>query len=135
MAFLQWSEKYSVNVGEIDGQHRALIEMINSLHEALLARKGREAQQTIVNKMVEYAHSHFQTEEKYMQQFHFIGYQAHKFEHDHFKKKALELKERLETTGFVLTLEILNFLKDWLQNHILVSDKTYASHFNDHGLY
>jgi hemerythrin len=35
MAFIDWKPEYSVGHAEIDQQHRKLVEIINSLYEAM----------------------------------------------------------------------------------------------------
>jgi len=134
VAYFDWSSDLSVNVQEIDDEHRKLVDMVNSLNGAMLARKGREAQKATIDAMVDYAATHFATEERYMQAFRYQGYQAHRVEHEKFTAKALELKARADRAGFILTLEIVDFLKAWLQNHIRGTDKRYQSCFNEHGL-
>lgn len=135
MAYINWSEDFSVKVREIDAQHKTLVEMINQLHQSMLDNRGIEAQKTIIEKMVEYANVHFESEEKHMRRLAYPGYQQHKTEHVHFAEKAFELQKRFNDTGFVLTLEILSFLRNWLQEHILVIDKQYSHHFNENGVY
>jgi len=132
--YFEWTEALSVGVREIDAQHRKLVEMVNALNEAMLARAGREAQKAVIDGMVDYAATHFATEEKYMQS---TGYQAlstHRVEHERYTAKALDLKTRVQKAGFVLTLEIVDFLKDWLTNHIQKTDKAYQKCLVEHGI-
>jgi len=135
MAYITWSKDFSVNVREIDVQHKLLVEKINQLHQSLLDNKGREAQKIIIQEMTDYANVHFETEEKYMRSLNYPAYQLHKAEHEKFAEKAYELQMRINRTGYVLTLEILSFLKNWLQEHILGTDKQYSAFFNENGVH
>ena len=134
MAYIDWKDSYCVQVKEIDRHHKMLVLMINTLHQALMENKAREAQKRTVDQMISYAANHFAVEENYMLKCNFPGYRDHKTEHEQFTAKALDLQGRMDKAGFVLTLELLNFLKDWFQNHILVVDKKYAGHINSFGL-
>jgi hemerythrin len=134
MAYFEWTSDLSVNVKEIDDEHGTLVGMINTLNDAMLSQKGRAQQKVTIDAMVDYASTHSAREERYMQSFHYQGYQSHRVEHQKFTAKALELKTRADRDDFILTLEIMNFLKAWPQNHIMGTDKHYQACFNEHGL-
>lgn len=126
MAVLTWSESYAVGIREIDQQHKRLIQMINDLHDALVAERGQQALSQIVDRMADYTVYHFATEESLLKDHGYPQYGAHKHEHEAFTAKTRDLKNRLAGKRFVLTLEVIHFLRDWLSDHILVNDKKYA---------
>ena len=66
MALLTWQEKYSVGIKEIDNQHKQLIDMINELNDAMLAKRGKEVLMSVLNKLAAYCVTHFTNEEKMM---------------------------------------------------------------------
>ena len=134
MALIQWHDNLSVNVAEIDRQHQQLIEMINELHAAMSQGKGREAVGSIISRLVGYATTHFQTEEKYFEKFGYPDTPAHKQEHTDFSNKVAEFREGFASGKMRLSIEVMNFLSDWLKHHIQVVDKEYAPFFNQNGL-
>ncbi len=134
MALVTWSDKYSMNIKEIDGQHQQLVKMINELHDAMLQAKSKEIVTDIIARMAEYTQYHFSTEEKYMKQFSYPQYATHKREHEKFIEQVSKFKKDYENGKAGLSYELMNFLKEWLVNHIESSDKKYAPLFNAKGL-
>lgn len=134
MAFVEWNKSFSVNVLEIDGQHLKLVEMLNEIHEAMQEGKGSSVVGKIVDEMIDYAQSHFATEEYYFEKFKYPKAQEHTREHLEFVKRVSAMKQDAEKGKHGLSIEVMLFLKDWLLNHIKGSDKQYSSFFNAHGL-
>ncbi|OGQ78630.1 MAG: hemerythrin [Deltaproteobacteria bacterium RIFOXYA12_FULL_58_15] len=134
MAIIGWQDAFSVGIEEIDAQHRKLIDIINNLHEAMRDKKAKGILGDIVNEMADYATLHFATEEKYLVAFGYPEIVVHESEHNAFTKKVADLRERLAQGTLVLSLEVITFLRDWLTNHILSSDKKYAPFLNSKGL-
>jgi hemerythrin-like metal-binding protein len=69
-----------------------------------------------------------------MQKFSYLGLPAHQKAHEEFRVKTRDLHERVRAGEFVLSFEIVQFLSDWLQKHILVVDMKYTSLFAEKGL-
>ncbi len=135
MALIQWSDSFSVDVAEIDMQHRRLIDMINELNEAMRQGKGNDQLGDTVRGLYGYAALHFNTEEKYFDTFGYPAAAAHKKEHADFTEKVAEFRDGFEKGRVGLTVQVLNFLSQWLQNHIQGSDRQYGPFFNRKGLH
>jgi len=120
---IQWNESLSVGVKEIDEQHQSLVEMINSLYEAMKGKEDKDFIKSLVTKLKNYAIYHFDTEENYMQKHQYIAFADHKAKHKDFCIKVFEIENSIKSSQNSVSMEILNFLTDWLINHINSTDK------------
>jgi hemerythrin len=130
----QWTEELSVNIEEIDEQHKRLIKMINDFNKALKNGEGRAVVSKILTGMIKYSKIHFSLEEKYMKEFDFPGYDQHKIEHDAFISRTHHLMERHKTNPSAITLETISYLVNWLNHHIRGTDKRYSAFLNSKGI-
>ena len=131
---MRWSESLSVNIVEIDKQHQHLIGVVNDLHDAMGKGKGKEVLGKTFDGLIKYAEEHFLTEEKYFEQFGYPDTDSHKNEHTNFVIKLAEFKVRFDAGKENLTIELMNFLVNWLNNHLQTFDMQYRSFFNAQGL-
>ena len=134
MALIEWSSGLSVQVHEIDEQHKKLIGLINQLQDAMRTGKGKDLVGKTINELVRYTVNHFSTEEKYFDKFDYPDTAAHMDEHAKFIKEVSAFKKEFDEGRIGLTIKLMNFLSDWLRNHIMGSDKKYGPFFNEKGL-
>lgn len=133
MAIVEWDETLSVGVREIDAQHQGLLRLINELHEAMKEGKSRDILASLVSRLKDYARAHFSTEEKYMRQTAFPGFEEHRVQHDKFIEKVLDFELEM-SEGKTSPLEVARFLMDWYVRHVKGTDRKYAGHLQSHGI-
>jgi len=133
-AFFEWTDELSVGISEVDTQHKKLIAMINSLNEAIAEGRAREAIQKVIDELADYTVSHFGMEERYFKQYNYPEYTAHKGLHDRFVAKVNEAREGLTKGRAMIGRDIMIFLKEWLVEHIMKTDKRYAPFLRKHGV-
>jgi hemerythrin len=134
MAMVTWNDNLSVNVAEIDLQHKKLVGLINELFDAMKIGKGKDVTGKILDGLISYTATHFTQEERYFDKFGYPDKIKHKKEHSDFVQKVKEFKEGFDSGKVTLTIEVMNFLSDWLFKHIKVTDKNYSKFFNEKGL-
>ena len=129
-----WSEKLSVGIPSIDQQHKTLVDMINELNSAMINKKSRSVMLNIVDGLKQYVVTHFSAEEKLFDQFRYPETQPHKVIHQKFVEKVSEFEEALKSDQATVSIDVMNFLKDWLVEHIMGTDKQYGPFLKKHGV-
>ncbi|MFA6429943.1 MAG: bacteriohemerythrin [Patescibacteria group bacterium] len=132
-AFL-WKPEYSLGIKIIDEQHQQFIITINDLYQAIQARKTTEALADILTRLIEYSAYHFGTEEKYFAEFHYAETQIHVAAHDTFRRKMADLQSQASQNELAISFELIDYLEDWLVEHLSTMDRRYVECFHEHGL-
>ncbi|MDA8163495.1 MAG: bacteriohemerythrin [Desulfobacteraceae bacterium] len=126
MALLAWKEEYSVKIREIDEQHKKLVALINELNDAMSQGQAKAALENILGRLVSYAATHFANEERLMQTHGYPGFPEHKEKHEKMTAKVLSLQQEYRQGKMSLSIDVMSFLKNWLDKHILGTDMAYS---------
>lgn len=130
MSTFSWSEKYKVNVKEMDDQHRMLINLVGQLDEAMRKGKGKETLGLILGRVIDYTKVHFAAEERLMKAYGYPEFSEHRLIHEKMTAKVLEIEREYKSGKAMITLDVMKFLTEWLQKHIEGTDKKYGPFLN-----
>jgi len=122
MAFVQWNDALVTGHAEIDADHKKLVSYVNELHEALSKGKGKDVLGPILDKLIVYTRQHFAREEMVWAAGRYPQLATHKKQHADLLATVDDFKKQYDTGKILLTLEVMDFLGDWLTKHILGSD-------------
>lgn len=131
---IEWNKKHSIGISIIDEEHKNFINIVNSAFVATQYNNNQEKIENVLNEMIDFAWNHFKTEEFYMKEFNYAEYQLHKEEHLDFIHRTISYSERITKGNYKVSNEILEYLKQWLANHVQITDQKYRECFIKNGL-
>ncbi|MHC1791121.1 bacteriohemerythrin [Solidesulfovibrio sp.] len=134
MPLLEWGSSLEVGVGQIDAQHKALCDIVNRLHDAMIDGLPDTTLCEIVLELQQYTVEHFGLEERYMAHYAYPGQAAHRTEHQDFVGKATQMESDCRRGKFSKSMDMLNYLSTWLVTHVLGTDKKLGQFLNARGL-
>ena len=129
---IKWRDDYSVGVGIIDGQHRHFIKIADRLYRCI-TENNVKCYPEILKELQNYADFHFSTEERYFEEFKYGGAAEHKAEHDKLRARVSKFTHD-EGELLIDGYKLLEFLEEWLVNHLEKMDKKFATFLNKNGL-
>ncbi len=88
----------------------------------------------VLKGMTRFAQEHFKSEEKLMIEYGYPQLEQHRSQHQEFKGKVTELSKATTYGIDVVPQVLLEFLEQWLTQHILHEDMEYKLFFEKRGV-
>ncbi|OEJ13952.1 hemerythrin [Brachyspira hampsonii] len=128
--YIVWEDKYKVGYKRIDDQHLELIEIINDLHDCMDNKDSKDESlksqfKKALIKTVDYVAYHFSCEEKIMHAIKYNKIIEHSSYHREFAQTIFNYVKSYENGSLDAINNLVQYLKDWFLNHILVTDKKF----------
>ncbi len=100
----------------------------------LQVRASKQALAGILDGLAEYATTHFASEEEEMVRHKYPDYETHRGKHQAMLGKVGSLIEDYKRGKISLSREVSDFLRDWLNKHIVGTDQQYSCFMNNVGV-
>ena len=129
MPLITWSDELSIGIPEIDAEHQKLVAILNQLDEAMKTGRGTRIMGNILTQLVDYTGVHFSSEEKQMADADYPDLHLHESQHRQLVEKVERFQQDFIINHRRITRDMMQFLKYWLTNHILVDDKAFGKYY------
>jgi hemerythrin-like metal-binding protein len=132
MSLFKWSKAHSVYLPEIDAEHRAIFQLGDELHKAVLAGADSAVLQPILVNLRETTEQHFRHEERLMRAIHYTAFDWHKRQHDAVRKRAKAAARRVAGGDSAAAGELVEFLSEWQRGHMAVADRMMSARLRNY---
>ncbi|TWI68582.1 hemerythrin-like metal-binding protein [Desulfobotulus alkaliphilus] len=123
---MPWRSRLATSIKTIDDQHRELVRLINLLHKAMRLQKGAAELGGILKQLADYTVTHFAYEEELFARYGYPESRSHSKVHRDLVARVVGIQKDFESGKATVTMDLMDFLKDWLNTHILKTDMAYV---------
>jgi len=133
MSIVQWSDSFKIGEGEIDKEHWGLFALIHDLEDKLLQGAAETSIHATIDALEAYVNVHFEHEERAMRECDYPELEAHRRAHAALTFRVVQLKREYELAPESFDYEaMMEFLSNWLSEHILKLDMDFAIYHKGH---
>jgi hemerythrin len=122
MALLEWKEEYATGIDDVDDEHKDLIDVINRLHELLLADDAKLTVPAFFARLIEGVSAHFALEERIMGESEYPDLAAHREDHERLLDEMRELVQAFGQAEEVDSVDLAMRLEPWFSQHFATHD-------------
>lgn len=129
---IEWDEKYSVDVPEIDECQKQLMDMFNALIDVKTNKGEAKDVANLINEINDFSKIFFLKEEKILGRKGYPDFETHAKAHRRFTKKAIGLRREIAEDVDNLSIEDIVELRDWLVTHFESADTLFIPFLRIH---
>ncbi|MGB3391581.1 MAG: bacteriohemerythrin [Pseudaminobacter sp.] len=122
MALIEWKSHYSVGVEAVDHEHRELIDLINELHESLVAGAAQPDVTAFLGEIFRGISAHFALEERFMREHRYDQFDQHKQAHEQLLEDIRDIMDGYEADPEGASRQLSQRLDDWFTLHFKTHD-------------
>jgi len=131
---IQWKPEFSVQIPSIDNQHRSLVAIIGHLQMAMLEGRTKQVIEPLFKAMNQYTKFHFEYEEQLMAENGYADLAGHRREHARLVEQLEQLESKYVHGALQAGAPLMQFLRNWLFEHICAHDKEYSAYLREKGV-
>lgn len=100
----------------------------------MMLEQSREEIGHALDSLVDYTKTHFGYEERLFKKHGYPETQSHLAKRKKLVDQVVDFYSKFKNKEANVDMELLNFLQDWLKNHIMGTDKEYSEFLNSKGV-
>lgn len=120
---IEWCDQFNVGNTQINNEHQDLINLYNKMGETINLGKSTEQIVSVLSELTNYSLKHFKDEEEWMKEINYPDFEVHQREHKDFIYRIAMFNLSFSGLDEKMIYEIIFFLKEWIVNHLMISDK------------
>jgi hemerythrin len=122
MSLIEWNDEFNLGIEAIDSEHRALVELINALHDAMSAGAERADIVAGLSAIYTLVSEHFAREEALMRESRYMAYAEHKEDHEVLLDDLREILDDVRADGEYAEGRLSADLQYWFSDHFSTHD-------------
>ena len=131
---LQWHPEHSVGVAQLDNEHQKFFRLMRNLYDAMKMAANKTVIGALLGELYAYSATHMTHEEEILQKNNYPELEEHRREHLLFRERIRTYMDEFDSRHGTISLSLLQFLQEWLGNHIVTVDQRYVEFLRSKGV-
>jgi hemerythrin len=128
MSLIDWNDEFTLGIETVDSEHRALVTLINALHDTMSAHARRSDIVEGISRIHALVAAHFAREEAFMRKARYMAYAEHKEDHEVLLDDLRDMIDQVARDGEYDEARLSADLRYWFSEHF----RTYDARLHRH---